>query len=64
MEGPSLRETVQICPLSFASPRSTCPCLKEGCAWWHEKCEQCAILSLPRIIDNALGVIAFHLGER
>jgi hypothetical protein len=23
-----------ICPLSFASPRSTCPCLGKDCAWW------------------------------
>lgn len=62
------RSMVQICPLSFASPRSTCPCLKEDCAWWHlGEPGLCAVRGLGDTlaeIAHQLGLISLHAGER
>lgn len=49
-----MKEERTICPLSMSGPADMdlVNCVQEGCAWWDEDSQQCAVLTLAKYVKK------------
>lgn len=52
---------MSVCPILYASDEKESACKTSGCAWWDEKVNKCAVLSISQRLEAIRPISAIQV---